>query len=289
MKVGFIGTGIMGSRMAANLLLSGYELTIFNRTRDKAASLIDNGAVWADTPADVTKQAEIIFTMLSTPEAVKDTALGKDGFLDYLAPNSLWVDSSTVNPSFSRQMARETNNKQIRFLDAPVAGSKNQAAKAELVFIVGVNSVDISHCQPLLETMGSRFVHVGEHGMGTSLKLAINLLLGTSMAAFAEGIILGESLGISRDMLLKVLLGGAVAAPFLSTKKEKLEQEKYEAEFPLQWMQKDLHMASVAANEVGVAIPVTSNIKEMYRLAMQQGLGEQDFSAIHNFLKDNKC
>ena len=137
--------------------------------------------------------------------------------------------------------------------------------------------------------MGSRFVHVGEHGMGTSLKLAINLLLGTSMAAFAEGIILGESLGISRDMLLKVLLGGAVAAPFLSTKKEKLEQEKYEAEFPLQWMQKDLHMASVAANEVGVAIPVTSNIKEMYRLAMQQGLGEQDFSAIHNFLKDNKC
>jgi len=285
MKVGFIGTGIMGSRMAANLLLNGYEVIIFNRTQDKATSLIKNGALWADTPGAVAKQVEIIFTMLANPEALMDVALGENGFLDNLAPNALWVDCSTVHPSFSRQMATAAQSKQVRFLDAPVAGSKNQASKAELVFMVGGNATDVKTCQPLFEAMGSRFIHVGECGMGTSLKLANNLLLGTSMAAFAEAVILGQALGISQEMLLKVLLGGAVAAPFLSTKKQMLELEDYEAEFPLQWMQKDLHMVAIAANEAGVAIPVTSIVKEMYRLAMQQGLGEKDFSAIHSFFK----
>ena len=107
----------------------------------------------------------------------------------------------------------------------------------------------------------------------------------TAMAAFAEAVILGQALGISQEMLFKALLGGTVTAPFLATKKEKLETEDYEAEFPLQWMQKDLHMVALAAAEAGVAIPVTSTVKEVYRLAMQQGLGEKDFSAIHSFLK----
>ncbi|BAZ13808.1 putative 2-hydroxy-3-oxopropionate reductase [Calothrix sp. NIES-4071] len=285
MKVGFIGLGIMGSRMAANLQKHDYEVIIFNRTQDKATSLINNGALWADTPEVVAKQVDIIFTMLANPEAIMNAALGEHGFLDNLAPNSLWVDCSTVNPSFSRQMAMLAQDKQVRFLDAPVAGSKNQAEKAQLVFMVGGDATDVKTCEPLFEAMGSRFIHVGEHGMGTSLKLANNLLLGTTMAAFAEAVTLGEALGISQEMLLNVLLGGAVAAPFLSTKKEMLEQDNYEAEFPLQWMQKDLHMVSIAAHDSGVAVPVTSNVKELYRLAMQQGLGEKDFSAIYSFLK----
>lgn len=286
MKVGFIGMGIMGSRMATNLQKHGYEIIIFNRTQDKATSLIKNGALWADTPGVVAKQVEIIFTMLANTEAVINAALGENGFLDNLAPDTLWVDCSTVNPSFSRQMAKEAQSRQVKFLDAPVGGSKNQAEKAELVFMVGGDATDVKTCQPLFEAMGSRFVHVGEQGMGTSLKLANNLLLGTSMAAFAEAIILGQALGISQEMLLKALLGGAIAAPFLSTKKAMLELEDYEAEFPLQWMQKDLEMVAIAANEVGVAIPVTSIVKELYRLAMQQGLSEKDFSAIYSFLKE---
>ena len=285
MKIGFIGTGIMGSRMATNLQKHGYEVVIFNRTQAKAIALIENGAVWADTPGVLAKQVEIIFTMLANPEAVMIAALGENGFLDSLAPNALWIDCSTVHPSFSRQMAKEAQSKQVRFLDAPVSGSKNQAEKAELVFMVGGNVTDVKTCQPLFEAMGSRFIHVGEYGMGTALKLANNLLLGTSMAAFAEAVTLGEALGLSQKMLLKALLGGAVAAPFLSTKKEMIELENYEAEFPLQWMQKDLHMVEIAANEAEVAIPVTSNVKELYRLAMQQGLGKKDFSAIYSFLK----
>lgn len=286
MKVGFIGLGIMGSRMAAQLQRQGYELVVFNRTPAKAAPLINEGAVWADSPAAVGRQVELLFTMLAHPEAVEATALGKDGFLDALPPNSLWVDCSTVNPSFSRRMAEAARVRQVRFLDAPVSGSKKQAGQAELLFMVGGAAADVESCQPLFEGMGSRVLHVGEHGLGTSLKLVVNLLLATSMAAFSEGMVLGQALGLSPELLFKVLLGGPVVAPFVAMKREKLEQGNYEADFPLKWMHKDLQMGAVAAYEAGVATPFSQVVKELYSLASRKGLGQQDFSAIYHFLRE---
>ncbi|MEM9539209.1 MAG: NAD(P)-dependent oxidoreductase [Cyanobacteria bacterium P01_E01_bin.42] len=286
MKIGFIGLGIMGSRMAANLQQQGYQLVIFNRSPEKAIPLIEKGAIEAKNPAKVASQVEILFTMLAHPEAVKETALGKDGFLAHLAPNSLWVDCSTVHPSFSREMAREAREKQIRFLDAPVAGSKNQAQEAQLVFLVGGEETDFQQCQPLLDKMGKKVVRMGENGMGSAFKLVLNHLLATSMAAFSEGLILGEALGISRETLLNSLIGSPVTAPYLALKRTKLENDDYEAEFPLQWMQKDLQMVSLAAYESNVAMPLGNAAKEIYRLCLQRGLGEQDFSAIYGFLKE---
>ena len=128
MKVGFIGLGTMGSRMAANLQKSGHEIVVFNRTREVAASLVSLGATWAETPGAVGEQAEVLFTMLAHPAAVRETALGKNGFLDRLRPQTLWVDCSTVNPSFSREMASEAQARKVRFLDAPLAGSREPAA-----------------------------------------------------------------------------------------------------------------------------------------------------------------
>ena len=143
----------MGSRMAGNILRNQQdrEIIIFNRTQDKATSLINNGALWADNPKALGQQVDILFTMLSNPEAVTNVALGENGFLDTLAPGTLWVDCSTVHPSFSRQMAQEAGKKQVRFLDAPVAGSKNQAENAKLVFFIGGDLADVKTCQPLFE------------------------------------------------------------------------------------------------------------------------------------------
>lgn len=280
MKIGFIGTGIMGSRMAAHLL-PNYELLVFNRTPDKADVLLKKGALWKDSPVKLAKQVDVLFTMLAHPQAIRETALGEQGFLAGLSPNTLWVDCSTVHPSFSRQMAAEAKQRQINFLDSPVAGSKNQAERGALVFLVGGEKTDLQTCQSLLEKMGDRIIHVGETGMGTALKLVLNLLLGTSMAAFAEGMALGEALGISQERLLKVLLGGPVTAPFLAMKQEKLAQAKYEAEFPLQWMEKDLQMVSIAAAETGTATSLANIAQAVYQQAIQQGLGEQDFSAVY--------
>jgi 3-hydroxyisobutyrate dehydrogenase/glyoxylate/succinic semialdehyde reductase len=132
--------------------------------------------------------------------------------------------------------------------------------------------------------MGNKIVHVGSHGMGTSMKMVINVLLGNAMAAFAEGMALGEGLGISRKVLFDSLLGTPAVAPFLASKREKIESGNYQAEFPLRWQQKDLHLASVSAFESGVAMPVTNAAKELYRLAMRDGHASQDFSAIYAYL-----
>ena len=152
---------------------------------------------------------------------------------------------------------------------------------------MGAEGADLETIRSLLLCMGNRIVHVGGHGMGTSMKMVINLLMGNAMATFAEGMTMGEALGISRKVLFDSLLGMPAVAPFLALKREKIETGNYEAEFPLRWMQKDLHLASVSAYETGVALPVTNAAKEMYRLAMMEGHALQDFSAICDYLSSN--
>ena len=284
MKVGFIGLGIMGSRMAMNLLNAGVDLTVHNRTKEKAADLLDNGAKWADSMADFSEH-DVIFTMLAHPEAVTSTAVGADGFLNHLKPGKIWVDCSTVNPSFTQQMAAEARARNIRFVDAPVAGTKPQAQNGELIFICGGNADDIETCTPFFEAMGSRVAHVGENSKGTSLKVVVNLMLAQSMAAFAEAITLGESLGISQDVLFNTLMGGPVVAPFVASKREMMANNQYDdPQFPLRWMQKDVQMAAVSAYETGTAMPIANATKEIFQMAIQAGYGDKDFSAIYSFM-----
>lgn len=289
MKIGFIGLGIMGSRMAANLQKKGHDLVLYNRTKQKAEPLIANGAIWAPTPADVAKQVVIIFTMLAKPDAVAETALlGKNGFLNHLVGNSLWIDCSTVSPSFSRLMAAEARQRKIRFIDAPVGGSKGPAEQGQLLFFAGGEKADVDEAKPLLEAMGKAVYHVGGHGMGTSLKMVNNILLAQAMVAFSEALVLGESLGISQQALFNTLLGSPVVAPFLAFKRQKIEEGKFDTEFPLQWMHKDMQLATETAYEIGVAMPAANVTKEIYALAMRNGLGEQDFSAVYKLLREKK-
>jgi len=285
MKIGFIGLGIMGSRMAANLQKGGHSVVVFNRTREKAEPLLAEGAQWANSPAALASQVEAVFTMLAHPAAVEEAALGQDGFLSPLVPGKMWIDCSTVNPSFSKKMATEAKAHGIRFLGAPVSGSKGMAASAKLTFLVGGEAGDLEAGRPLLECMGNKIIHCGGPGTGTSLKMVMNQLLGTVMAAFAEGLVLGESLGLSREALFEALLSGPAAAPFLLVKRERIEKGDYEhADFPLQWLQKDLQLATVSAYETGVPMPVTNVAKEIYRFAIREGHGKEDFSAIYDYL-----
>ena len=270
--------------MAANLQKHGHALAVFNRTRAKAEPLLGPCGTFSDSPAKVADQVEILFTMLANPDAVEEVALRANGFLNYLRPNALWVDCSSVNPLFSKKMVAAAAARQIRYVDAPVTGSAAAAAEGKLVFWVGGEDADLETIRSLLLCMGNKIVHVGGHGMGTSLKMVINLLMGNAMAAFAEGMALGEGLGISRKALFDSLLGMPAVAPFLATKREKIESANYQPEFPLRWMQKDLHLASMSAYETDVALPVTNVTKEIYRLAMREGHATEDFSAIYDYL-----
>src|SRR6266513_4364865 len=287
MKIGFIGLGIMGSRMATNLQKHGCSLVMFNRTRAKAEPLLGPCGTFSDSPAKGADQVEILFTMLAKPDAVEEMALRANGFLNYLRPKAVWVDCSSVNPSFSKKMAAAAAARQIRFVDAPVTGSAPVAADAKLVFWVGAETADLETIRQLLLCMGNKVIHAGGHGMGTSMKMVINLLLGTGMAAFAEAMALGQGLGLSQKMLFDSLLSTPTVAPFLALKREKIESGKYEAEFPLRWMQKDMQLASVSAYESGVAMPLANVTKEIYRLAMRDGHEAEDFSAIYEYLSND--
>ena len=166
MKIGFIGLGIMGSRMVANLQKHGHSLVVFNRTRAKAEPLLGPCGTFSDSPAKVADQVDILFTMLADPDAVEQAALRANGFLNYLPPNALWVDCSSVNPSFSKKMAAAAAARQIRFVDAPVTGSAAVATEGNLVFWVGAEDADLETIRSLLLSMGNRIVHVARDRHG---------------------------------------------------------------------------------------------------------------------------
>jgi 3-hydroxyisobutyrate dehydrogenase/glyoxylate/succinic semialdehyde reductase len=286
MKIGFIGLGIMGSRMALNLLAVGNDLTVNNRTREKANVLLEKGAKWAESPADLAIDADILITMLSTPEAVNEVATGEKGFLDAMPEGALWVNCTTVDPGFARQMAKLAKAHNVGYLDAPVAGTKGPAGSGDLVFLIGGEANYISKCQPLFDCMGKKTVHLGEAGQGSSMKMLFNLMLGCTMAAFSEARVLGESFGFTSETLANVLLEAPVAAPFLKIKHALIEKNDFEAHFPLCWMRKDLHLAADAAYKNGVALPALNAVKELYGLAEKQGLGNNDFAAVYRLLAD---
>jgi 3-hydroxyisobutyrate dehydrogenase/glyoxylate/succinic semialdehyde reductase len=289
MKIGFIGLGIMGSRMAANLQKKDHELVVYNRTREKAQPLLDQGASWADSPADLAKRVNVVITMLSKPDAVAEVALlGKRSFLETMLPRSLWIDCSTVNPSFSRLMSDEAKARNVRFLDAPVAGSKGPAEQGQLLFYVGGDAADVDAAKPVLECMGKAVFHIGGHGMGSAMKMLNNIILGQAMVAFTEALSFGESIGLTRKAILDTLAVSPVMAPVLLAKRRKFEEEDFSVEFPLRWMHKDLHLAMETAYETGAALPASNVVKEVYALAMREKLGEQDFSAVYRIVGGKK-
>ena len=220
--IGFIGLGIMGAGMAENLVEQGVDLVVHNRTKEKAERVLAKGARWADSAATLAEKVDVVFTMLANPQAVEEVALNEeDGFLAHLSPGKLWVDCSTVDPTFTRKMATEAKKRGIRFIDAPVAGSRVPAQQGELVFLVGGEAADVSEVQPLLEAMGKDIKHQGEVGQGSTMKMLINLMLAQSMAAFAETVSLGEALGLNQEMVMDTLLNGPTAAPLFKRKERK--------------------------------------------------------------------
>lgn len=285
-RVAFIGLGIMGSRMAKNLHRGGVSLIVHNRTKEKAEELLELGAEWANSPKEAAEKADIVFTMVSNPQIVEELFFNpENGLALGFKKGTLWIDSSTVSPSFSRKMAGEASIRDCRFLDAPVSGSLIPAEKGELIFLVGGSQHDFEEAKPYFDMMGKVSHYLGETGKGSSMKLLINSMLAQDLAIFAETLHLGVAMGFSKDQVMETLLNHPVSAPILKGKRDKLMGEEYEAEFPLKHMQKDLHLVSETAFELNRALPIANATKELYAQAKQNGLGDLDISAIYKWLK----
>ncbi len=285
-KITFIGLGIMGSRMAKNLLQKGgdIELTVFNRSVEAAKPLQKIGATIAKSAIEGVKEADIVFTMLSTPEVVEAVAMGDSGFLSNMKENALWVDCSTVNPSFSLRVNKEAQERGVRFVDAPVAGTKPHAENAQLAFFVGGETTVLAEIEPFLKAMGTTILHIGEIGKGAAYKTLINSMLAQSMLIFSETVVLGEKMGLSKEFLLQALPKAPVIAPFTQFKAKMIQEGNYEVQFPLEWMHKDLRLVSESAAELNHPLQMANLAKDIYGKANEAGLGRKDFAAIHEFV-----
>ena len=284
MKVGFIGLGIMGGRMAARILEEGHTLVVHNRTEAAARDLIKAGATWADSPAEVTRQVEVVVTMLADPDAVRSMALGEQGLLSGAREGLVWIDSSTVDPAFSREMSAAATEREVQFLDAPVAGSKEPARKGELLFLIGGPGVALQKCSQIFSAMGKKALHFGDAGKGSSMKMIVNLMLGQSMLAFTEAFALGRSMGLTSSQLFNTLAPTPVVAPLIGVLRQRLEDGDFDANFPLKHMHKDLVLAGKCAEEHGAAFESARVAEQIYGRAKDGGKGDDDFSAIFDYL-----
>jgi len=281
MDVAFLGIGIMGSRMAANLAKAGHKVRVWNRTPEKAAALAEFGCSLSASPRRAAEGAQVVFTMLTDPEALRQVAFGAQGFLDAMTPGAYWVDHSTVDPSTSRQMGANATNRGLRFLDAPVSGSSGAAAAGKLVFFVGGDVADLEKVSPLLLAMGTRTVNAGPVGAGAALKLVNNAFLAQTMAAWSESLGLAERLGLSSTMVQDAILPTPVAPAFLGLKRAKIEARDWAAEFPLKHALKDIRLALAAARESGLHLRQLEVSEELYAQAASEGFADSDISAVH--------
>lgn len=288
MKIAFLGLGIMGTQMAHNLAKNNVNLTVYNRTPIDFSLFKAENVTVADSLEYAVEDADIVFSMLSTPEAVDDVFFGTGKVLKLMKEQAIWADCTTVNPSFSKQAFEQAKLHNIRFLDTPVSGSKPQAENAELIFFVGGNSETYSEIEPYLNMMGKQTILVGDIGKGASLKMLVNVMLAQSMAIFSEAVLFGDKMGISKDFLLDFLPNLIVSAPFTKFKADRIKHDTYDAQFPLEWMHKDLHLATLTAYEVNQPLFLANLTKELYAAAKSNGMERLDFSAIFKHLENTK-
>ena len=280
-KVAFLGLGIMGSRMAANLCRAGFEVHAWNRTRARAEELAaEHGAVVAETPAEAAAAAGIAITMVVDSPEVEAVVLGPDGAADGLGDGGLAIDMSTIAPSASRALADRLSERGIGFLDAPVTGSKPKAEDGTLTIMVGGEAAGFERARPLFEAMGSLVLHVGPQGHGSMVKLINNTIAAVNTAAVAEGISLGRHAGLDLDKLLEVVGAGSGASAMLDLKARPIIEHDYDPLFKLGHMLKDVRHCLAEANELGADLRVAAAAEALYADADAAGHYDDDFAAV---------
>lgn len=276
--IGFIGTGLMGAGMARSLIRKGHTVRIYNRTRAKAEEVARLGGVVVDSPAAAAEGAAFVVTMLANPEALLNVVEGENGLLAAMAPGSILIDSSTVSPPATLRVVGLLKSRGVHMLDAPVFGSKNEAEKGELGFIVGGEPAILALAQRVLDDMG-RTIYVGGNGMGASAKLVVNLIIAGTLQAFNEGLVMANKAGIDSEAMVKIILSSRARSGIIEMKAPQILKRDFTPFFPLQLMAKDLRLISESAGALGLKLPLAATLEAIYGACLSNGLGEEDFAA----------
>jgi len=283
MRIGFIGQGAMGSRMAARLLAAGHDLVVYDRLHEATRALEQRGATVAASAKQLAAGVDIVFSSVTDDAALEQVMFGSDGVLAGARPGTTVIDMSTVSPRMSRRLHAAARGKGVAVLDAPVSGSTPQAEQGQLVIFVGGEEDVYQKSQPILAILGSKTLYMGSGGSGTTMKLCANTLLGLGVQALAEAFALGEKGGLSRERLAQVLSETAVVSPSQKSKLENARKDEYPAAFPLRLMLKDFALILRTAMELSVPMPATvaaSHVAAVERAHQRAARSDEDFSVV---------
>src|SRR5580692_5294370 len=279
-KIALLGLGLMGSGMAGRLLDAGYPLRIWNRTPGKTQPFVDKGAKLAKSPRDAAAGAAVVISMLSDVPVCRDVWLGRGEALVDIAPGTVLVESSTITVEWIEELDRAAKERGCELVDAPVTGSKPQAAAGQLLFLAGGSSAALDSITPILKAMGRDVVHVGPVGSGARLKLINNFLSGSQVAALAEALSLIERSGLDTQKSLGVLTEGAPGSPLVKLLSGRMTARQYEPHFLLKLMAKDLRYAINEADQAALDLDMGRAALRVFEHAITAGQGEDDMSAV---------
>jgi len=278
-KIAYLGLGIMGRGMASNLI-KDYDVTVWNRSADKGADLVSQGAKQADSIADAINGADLILYCLSDDAAVDAVVFGEGGILENITSGQIAVDMSTVHPDTSLKQAAAFTEKGVKFLDAPVFGSKNEAANAGLWIVVGGNKAVFEEVKPILDKLSETVHHMGENSKGTSMKLVGNLVVAAQLEALGEAMILATKAGLNPQDVLGVLHVTDFKSPIFDGVGQALVQRDFSTSFALKHMLKDANLINRFAQDLNAPTPATMAARETIKAAVNQGWGEENASAL---------
>lgn len=283
MNIGFVGLGAMGAGIVARLLAAGYTVTGWNRTREKAETLVRAGMRWADSPREVASRSEIVFSIVTDAMAVRAVALGPDGIIAGLPKNGIYLDMSTIAPDACREIATEFDKAGFTMLDAPISGSTITLAQGKASIMVGGDKSAFERVQPVLLAIGPKVTYIGESGLAVQMKLAINLVLMVEVIAFGEGIALAEKGGVLREVAVEAMLNSVVASPVLGYRGPFiLEGNMPEAPLAnVNLQQKDMMLVLDLGRKLGMPVPLAAAANEMMNACRGLGLDHRDFVTAH--------
>jgi 3-hydroxyisobutyrate dehydrogenase-like beta-hydroxyacid dehydrogenase len=283
-ELGFVGLGVMGSSIVRRLLAAEHEVSVWNRTRDKAEPLLEAGARWAESPRQVAERGAIVFTMVTNTAAVQAVTEAEDGILAGLEPGKVYVDMSTASPANTRALADKVASVGADMLDSPVSGTSLTVDQGKASLMVGGDAEVVERARPVLEAIGPRVIHVGPNGAAVTMKIAVNLSLAVQMLAFSEGVLLAEKSGIAREKAVEVMLASVIASPMVAYRGPLVLGHPEEVWFDCRMMQKDLNLALELGRQLEVPLPTTAVTNELLTAANGMGIGERDFAVLFDVL-----
>jgi 2-hydroxy-3-oxopropionate reductase len=284
--IGFIGLGLMGKPMARNLMKAGHTLVVHNIPNDAAEELGREGATVARNAREVAEQSDVIITMLPDSPDVFKVVTGENGILEGIKPGTLYIDMSSISPVVTTQLEERVRAKGARMVDAPVSGGDVGAINATLSIMVGGEEADFEAAKPYFTIMGKTIVHVGPSGAGQVVKAANQVVVGITMAAVAEALLLAAKGGVKAEKVLDVLGGGLAGNKVMEVKREKYLNHDFTPGFRAELHHKDMGIAMSAAREYGLVLPFTALTDQMFNAMKQKGWGKEDHSGILRVLED---